>query len=486
MKKLTKQNGNKIFAVVLSAIVIIGYFNFVSRTEKKAKADNIVNINLDEIEGANLFNVKNIKFEDKKGITIKVDEKIYSNTFTIEKDKEYQQNVVAIGTNNTLNEICDNLLINGNTYILNFDTNGETKIYIINTNTYINTKEPFNATNDIINSKIWFWGSNETNLTQIENITLTQGTTIYPYQPNYKNIYNNGYNNGYNDGQTNVIKNGFFSYYITESDFQQRINQYPAQAAKVVDAYNTNETEISKIINEDRETNVNTYYAFIYNFNKYFYTDQKLKVTITHYGQGLSNYILAYIETNKIKNYNSIFEYKVDIYNTTTDGKYTTAEIEINLPNMENYSLVLIPNIKSLWGGFTTTILFNNNINNLDETTTNAIYESGYNKGIEDTKKEQTTIQNEAYNNGYNKGYTNGKNAGYSQGKIDGAKNANDYSFLGLFTAVIDAPIQVLLSVFQIGTNAENDFFGINLANLIQMLFTLMVIILIVKFVMSR
>lgn len=84
-------------------------------------------------------------------------------------------------------------------------------------------------------------------------------------------------------------------------------------------------------------------------------------------------------------------------------------------------------------------------------------YEQGYKQGYNDGDSQGL---NAGYQNGYDRGYTDGKNVGYNQGVLE----SNDYSFLGLLGAVVDAPISVVsqwLNFDLLGFNMSNFFFAI-------------------------
>lgn len=102
---------------------------------------------------------------------------------------------------------------------------------------------------------------------------------------------------------------------------------------------------------------------------------------------------------------------------------------------------------------------------------------------------------NEHYQNGYDFGYSKGKNdyinsgfedgkdvgfdLGYERGKADGIASANDYTFLSLFSALIDAPIQALSGLFNFNV------MGINMFSLVSGLFTLFVVLIIVRLILG-
>lgn len=92
-------------------------------------------------------------------------------------------------------------------------------------------------------------------------------------------------------------------------------------------------------------------------------------------------------------------------------------------------------------------------------------YESLYNELLIDTR-------NSAYEEGYDVGFGNGRN--------EGIQNANNYSFLGLFGAMIDAPLTGLRSLFNF------EFLGINLLSFITSLLTIALITFVIKKLMGR
>lgn len=91
-------------------------------------------------------------------------------------------------------------------------------------------------------------------------------------------------------------------------------------------------------------------------------------------------------------------------------------------------------------------------------------------------------------NVGYETGYLDGvasipvddiKHTAYYEGFDDGVQSANDYTFTSLIGAAIDAPIQAFRGLFGF------DVLGTNLANLALSLFTLSIILVVVKFVIK-
>ena len=89
----------------------------------------------------------------------------------------------------------------------------------------------------------------------------------------------------------------------------------------------------------------------------------------------------------------------------------------------------------------------------------NNAYQNGYFNGLNDANRDKDKLVKNAYNNGFN----------------DGIKKGNDYSFLGLMSAVIDVPIKAFTSLLNF------EILGINLSAFMFGLLTLALIIFIVK-----
>lgn len=103
---------------------------------------------------------------------------------------------------------------------------------------------------------------------------------------------------------------------------------------------------------------------------------------------------------------------------------------------------------------------------------TNEQFEAGYNEG---ERYGYNKAKDEYYTKGYDTGYSVGKSAGFSEG----VANANEYSFLGLFSAVFDAPIKAL------GGLLNFDILGFNMLSFALSLFTLSIVIFFISKVMK-
>ena len=109
-------------------------------------------------------------------------------------------------------------------------------------------------------------------------------------------------------------------------------------------------------------------------------------------------------------------------------------------------------------------------------TSNNSNYTNGYNAGYNDG---YTSGVNDGNSSGYSEGYDDGYDVGVSYGYNEGVNDSNQYTFYNLFGAVLDAPVKVFSSLFNF------NLLGVNLLGLITGLFTLAVIILVIKLVMG-
>lgn len=100
------------------------------------------------------------------------------------------------------------------------------------------------------------------------------------------------------------------------------------------------------------------------------------------------------------------------------------------------------------------------------EMSDNMIYQQGYNAGLSDN-------QSSIYQSGYKAGETIGYNKGYNVGLED----TNQYTFLNLVSATIDAPFHYFTSLFGF------ELLGVNLQSFLMALFTICVVITIINMV---
>lgn len=102
----------------------------------------------------------------------------------------------------------------------------------------------------------------------------------------------------------------------------------------------------------------------------------------------------------------------------------------------------------------------------------NAGYNQGYSKGY-------TIGADEGYESGYDEGEDYGFDRGFAlgedQGFIQGVEEANEYSFLGLTTAVVDAPVKIFSSMF------DFNVLGFNMTTFLFSIITLCLVFAVIK-----
>lgn len=121
-------------------------------------------------------------------------------------------------------------------------------------------------------------------------------------------------------------------------------------------------------------------------------------------------------------------------------------------------------------------------------------YQQGLNAGNKATEEQLKHYEQIGYENGKSQGLVIGRQEGYNQGVLD----ANDYSFFSLFTSVFDAPITAIVGkwgdsdgdgVYQREGGMLNFYIpglDINFAPFLLSLFTIGIIVLIIRFILAR
>lgn len=108
-------------------------------------------------------------------------------------------------------------------------------------------------------------------------------------------------------------------------------------------------------------------------------------------------------------------------------------------------------------------------------TSADANYSLGYSQGF-------TAGETTGYSTGYDAGKTEGQSIGYTTGygagKAYGLALGSDYTFMSFFSAIFDAPIQALTGLLNF------EILGVNLFNFVTALFTLGLILALVKFIL--
>ena len=102
-------------------------------------------------------------------------------------------------------------------------------------------------------------------------------------------------------------------------------------------------------------------------------------------------------------------------------------------------------------------------------------YEAMYNKGYNDGIAACADSSGEKFQKKYDDGFVAGKSAGYSSGYTAGAASAQNYTFMGLLGAVVDAPIKAFTGLL------DFEVLGVNMSSFVLSMLTLSVIVIIIK-----
>lgn len=105
--------------------------------------------------------------------------------------------------------------------------------------------------------------------------------------------------------------------------------------------------------------------------------------------------------------------------------------------------------------------------------TGNVYYQQGYTAG-------EVAGSSSGYDMGYAAGRRFGENVGYQNGYNAGASDANNYSFLSLIGAVVDAPMTAFTSLLNF------DLLGFNMLSCITGILTIAIVIAIIRFVLGH
>jgi len=105
------------------------------------------------------------------------------------------------------------------------------------------------------------------------------------------------------------------------------------------------------------------------------------------------------------------------------------------------------------------------------------VYNQGYEMGKLDGYNSGYSVGN---TNGYDNGYKAGEVFGYNAGYSAGSEDSNQYTFLNLISATIDAPMTYFQKLFNF------ELLGVNLQGFLMALFTLCVVVTIVKLCLGK
>lgn len=209
-----------------------------------------------------------------------------------------------------------------------------------------------------------------------------------------------------------------------------------------------------------------------YNYNqakKLLFSDINGCVTYFHTSFGAYNFAIK-----SIFSFNNLFNYKNVVSVCLFSGSdWSGSYVCCRYYDASGYYLQLSFYVADNFKFPIQTYYFNEGI----DLTDNEFYNQGYNAG-----------QNDGYNkgysfgeyDGYNSGYKAGNTVGYENGYNKGLSDSNQYTFINLIGATIDAPIHYFQSLFNF------ELLGVNLSSFLMGLFTLCVVVTIVKLCLGR
>lgn len=398
-----------------------------------------------------------------------------------------------VGFNIKLKEAFPSALIGQEYRLLVEETNiGTKRIYLYQANLVWNFGEAITITDRMLESDIYLYGRNEQfrqydstyTTAYIKGMSIVLSNADYTtWKPSPTTYYNIGYRFGYTDGNNagietgteqgynNGYDNGYTQGYIDGQDGTIQVTetifpfyQEPLIATGQVVTINEQAQTITwngtprweSILIYPRDT---TLFANKFTCRAY-YEIEGTDYNITHQ---------LYIGYATVTNSGSIVSMQ-QLWSLREDGLWTN----INFPKLASNQYIYI---KVLGNSYTFSEtdpphITYQGLRLIKSGTIDTVYASGYTDG---------------YKNGQANGLEEGKkqanenayNTGYNAGVIEGASNSNKYTFLGLVSATVDGVIQPLVKMFNF------DLLGFNMSGLIMSLFTLFVIITVLRLILG-
>lgn len=416
-----------------------------------------------------------------------------SSKLTFNYNYNYTRNGI-FGFNVKLKEAFPSAII-GNTYNLYVQEEnvGTKRIYLYQANIIWNFNETITITQAMLDSDIYVYtknenfrtGVNEYTTSYIKGISIVLSNSTYTeWQPSPTTFYNIGYNSGYVDGTTNGENIGYDDGYNNgynvgySNGYQDASNGEELKETETIfDFYKNIRSTTGGIVETNEEAQTITFrgtqstITILYNrqttlYNSKFVArvqyqlppDDKTTATVSY------TYNIGYAT---IDGYGNIAE-KIQLWNNN-EGVWK----EINFPALNtNQTIYLEMNLRNQTITTQPPFVTYTALRLVRSGTLDTIYNAGYGQGYQDGEQN-------GYKDGVETAQENSYNQGYNAGVIAGVANTNKYTFLGLISAVVDAPIKALTSFFNF------DLLGFNMAGLIQALFTLFVILTILRLILG-
>lgn len=204
---------------------------------------------------------------------------------------------------------------------------------------------------------------------------------------------------------------------------------------------------------------INNYHVNYTNFNTFTLTDMYKYVFYDTYNELHDFHITSsrssinlYFPRNGFTS-NEFYKVTFSTHNTLISSAY---EYRVTYTNVNNESFYFSTNVISKMNDYS---IFSYDRFLTFDLSEDTIYQTGYDDGYANGYNDGATT-------GYQNGLEQGKQVGYYEGKQDGileGSNGN-YTFLGLMSSVIDAPIRALSGLLEfeiLGINFSDFFFGI-------------------------
>lgn len=331
---------------------------------------------------------------------------------------------------------------------------------------------------DIVSNICFSFRSNYNNTTLVcldTSLVLLRSSFVYS-QSDVDNAYNHGYNAGYSTGEQDTRDEAFNEGYGVgvedgkqEAEDKSKRGLFASFESIVVDAYDSSGGFLHSI---EADYGVNAL-SFETAFLEYEYMIENGQLTPSYYKIYFTTEhgydyeiplemleIIAYGDKSLFGEENSFVGQGSDYYSQTwrnypmyfdtsqgSDGyplviEYNNNDPHLSRARLNNFS-VNVPNLELL--------------RNLQFVSSSGYYSQGYTQGVKDGYSSGLTDGEKV---GYDKGYEYGENVGFNRGVEAG----NEYSFLNLLTAVIDAPIKSFLGLLDfevLGMDMQRFFLSI-------------------------
>ncbi|HIU06668.1 MAG TPA: hypothetical protein IAC46_03685 [Candidatus Onthoplasma faecigallinarum] len=298
-------------------------------------------------------------------------------------------------------------------------------------------------------------------------------SSIPYYSFGYDNGYNDGNNAGYNEGYDIGYDTGNNDGYNTgyddgyESGASDTISDYIGYGAFTYSSIAFYEADSSGLLIDSPLSNLYsgslTEYTGVDSYNGGFVLDSTEVYDFLAENDTLQiGYRISFDNPISVRTYSSLvplyFQFGNAVivnFSNNTSYSFNMADDYFDYIDLTVYSSDYIRSIDVL--------ILNPDVSNIG-LAFSADYSIAYDKGYYDGNKEGST---NGYNTGYDTGYYNGYN--------EGINDSNAYTFTNLIGSVLDAPISAFTSLLNF------DILGVNLLAFISGLFTLAIIIFIIK-----